>query len=264
MSIFERRSSINAAFPIAKAVGSLDEAVLALPGLVGFWDFDPSRVVSGTDTALANRVSGGVNATEVTAVSGLTLATTGLPPGGQLRQCGSFNANTSMSIGSFPTGGSSRFTKVMIFKLDKAIMSGGAQTLWGGPAGGTSNHFMTVTGSTLTHSVGTTGSTANPQQRVAVNAWQYVIASWDASTGVATVSAGGATPTTVTSLGQANNQGTSYIGGNATAGTLKGQIGAMLLFSAAGSDGDLFNAGNAARLSLVREMLEAKIGVLNL
>lgn len=270
---YERPTSFaSPAAPWQTAAGSLDAAILAMTGLIGGWDYDPSRVTAGTDMQFANRVSGGSASYEMTgAMSSLVLSTDGLPPGGQMRQCGVYDGTTVVRMGgTFPSASNSVWTKVVCYKANAAEYRSGSQMrIWQGRnSSNTDNHYLSVFGGLLYHDVGTVGSEVQIHTgQHAIGAWNYAIASYDngGTTAASKLQVNGGTVITADRTSQQALQSESYFGGSQLAANYKGRIGPSWLFGGTTvATGSLFHSTRTADLAIVNAWCQAVIGRLNL
>lgn len=268
---YERAAGINAMRTAPQVLsGSLDADILAMTGLTGWWDYDPSRVTAGTDISLANRVPAGSPSVEHASHSTLTLTNLYLPNGGQIRQAGVYDGTTVVTMGgSFPTSADAVWTKVILF-IAGAGNNGGPVTpptagyLW--RSAGANSHFLLVTAGLLYHQLGTAGTYVTaPAIRYPIFSWSWAIATWNNTTKVANLQCNDSAVETVTGTTQNVSQAAAGFGGIGGSPGFKGRLGPALLFSGTtDADGNLFNAARAADLAKVKLWANAACGRLNL
>ncbi len=258
--------------PIAKIHGpqaafdsDLASDIAGMTGLAQWWDFNPTRITAGTHQSIANRVGGGAALVEQTAFSNLSYDSSDLPYGGTVVQSGVFDSNTLLEATGFPTGATSIFTKVVIFKSSDNVKDDNIlrHRLWAQSSITTNAHDLHFFGNDLVLRIGSTGSTIDVTSRYPQFEWCYVIASWNNVSKVGKLAVNRWATATATGASQlSNSSGTSRFGGT---GSPVGRFKAdtfMLFHSTTAADGDLFDATRAADLEKVRLYCEARIGLL--
>lgn len=269
---YERRPSVTGSnFRSMETAGSLDTQLLATTGLQAFWDFHPDRITAGTNQSIANRVNGGTALVEDTSYSNLVVDRDEAPPGGTMIRHGKFAADTVLTMTGFPSAANSVWTLAGCFKMDEPTALGAiTQYMIQGPNGSTSNHWLYLSTTLLTHRIGTAGSYLDIYDRHAIGVWNFFFAMYNNTSKASRIVCNGTAPPAsgiATGSTQSALQAALQVGGNASAMSLafKGKLGPLLLWSGTSdATGNLFDASRAADLSLAAKFFRAQIGRLSL